>query len=444
MLNLNSQQQTIFDKYLNGENIFITGPGGTGKTYLIKAIVNHAKENKEYKVCALTGCAAILLECGATTLHAFAGVGLATGSINQVVDRVVKNKNRKQNWQKIDLLIIDEVSMLSLKLFNILDLIAKRIKKHRDKPFGGMQIIFAGDFYQLPPIGDEEDPDSCKFCFESPLWSELFPSKNQIILQTIFRQTDNKYAKILNKLRVGKMTVNGIAELQKCVGKPFLDELNPTILLPRRKDVDIINTREFSKLDRKDEKIFTMSGVDIIDLPLSKEQIANIALFTNDEKNQEIEYLANNLLAEKTLVLRKGTVVMCIANLNIESGIINGSQGIVVDFNNNNPIVKFKDGLIQEISPHIWQSEKIPGIAVKQLPLIYAWAITIHKAQGVTLDKAYIDIGEQIFECGQTYVALSRVKSLDGLYLKNFDFTKIKVNKKVQDFYNMLEITNKK
>lgn len=440
MQNLNLQQQEIFNKYLNGENIFITGPGGTGKTYLIKEIVKHAKENnKSYKVCALTGCAAILLECGATTLHAFAGVGLAAGPVNQVVDRVVKNKHRKVNWQKTDILIIDEVSMLSLKLFIILDLIAKRLKHKREIPFGGMQIIFSGDFYQLPPVGNEDDPDTTKFCFESPLWNELFELKNQIILQTIFRQTDNKYAKILNKLRVGKITTTGMTELQKCVGKPFTDEVNPTILLPRRKDVDIINTKEFNKLDNTDEKLFNMSAVDELELPLSKEQLANITLFTDQEKSQEIEYLSDNIMAEKKLVLRKGTVVMCIANLNIESGIINGSQGIVVDFKNDNPVVKFNDGIVQVIAPHIWQSEKIPGIAVKQLPLIYAWAITIHKAQGVTLDKAYIDIGNQIFECGQSYVALSRVKSLDGLYLKNFDFTKIKVNKKVQEFYTILE-----
>ena len=440
MQNLNDQQKDIFNKYLNGENIFITGPGGTGKTYLIKEIVKHAKENnKAYKVCALTGCAAILLECGATTLHAFAGVGLARGSVNQVVDRVIKNKHRKQNWQKTDILIIDEVSMLSLKLFIILDLIAKRVKHKRDIPFGGMQIIYSGDFYQLPPVGDEDDPDSTKFCFESPLWNELFTLNNQIILQTIFRQTDDKYAKILNKLRVGKISKTGINELQKCVGKPFTDEINPTILLPKRKDVDIINNKEFNKLDNTNEKIFNMLPVDELELPLSKEQLNNITLFTDKEKSQEVEYLSDNIMAEKTLVLRKGTIVMCIANLNIESGIINGSQGIVIDFKNDNPIVKFNDGMVQIITPHIWQSEKIPGIAVKQLPLIYAWAITIHKAQGVTLDKAYIDIGNQIFECGQSYVALSRVKSLYGLYLKNFDFTKIKVNKKVQNFYEILE-----
>ena len=123
-------------------------------------------------------------------------------------------------------------------------------------------------------------------------------------------------------------------------------------------------------------------------------------------------------MAEKTLSLRIGTIVMCISNLDVDAGIINGSQGIVVDFQGNNPLVKFNDGNMRVITPHIWQSEKLPAIAVQQLPIIYAWAITIRKAQGVTLDKALIDMGEQIFECGQTYVALSRIKTLEGLYLK--------------------------
>ena len=197
---LNKEQQIIFNKYIAGENIFITGPGGTGKTYLIKAIVEHAKTtSKAYKICALTGCAAILLECGATTLHAFAGVGLATGTIQQVVERVVKNRHKKLNWQKIDMLIVDEVSMLSLKLMKILDQIGRKVKK-KNKPFGGIQIIFSGDFYQLPPVGNEDDPETLQFCFETALWNETF-QQNQIELTTIFRQSDPKYVKILNRLK---------------------------------------------------------------------------------------------------------------------------------------------------------------------------------------------------------------------------------------------------
>lgn len=435
MEKLNIQQQTIVEKYLKGENLFITGPGGSGKTFLIKLIVEDAiKKQKPYKVCALTGCAAILLECGATTLHSFAGIGLANGPVNQVVERVVKNKYRKANWKNTELLIIDEVSMLSLKLFIILDLIAKRVKQKRTTPFGGMQIIFSGDFYQLPPVGNENDPDSFKFCFETPLWDELFPKKNQIMLQTIFRQTDEKYAKILNRLRVGEITKTGIEELQKCVNKKFEDNDNPTILMPLRKYADIINNKEYNKLDKTSEHTYEVKSVETID----KQNTHSI--WPDDEKLHELQSLTNSIMVDKRITLRLGSVVMCVVNLS--STIYNGSKGIVIEFKDGNPLVKFNE-ITMLITPYVWQSEKIPILGIKQLPLIHAWAITIHKSQGMTLDKVYIDLGNDIFESGQTYVALSRVKTLEGLFLKKLDISKITINKKVKMFYTNLELNHK-
>jgi len=433
-----SHQKEAFDKYIAGENIFITGPGGAGKTYTIKEIVNHAIANgKEYRVCALTGCAAVLLMCGAITLHAFAGIGLANGKIEEVVDKVLKNRHKRPNWNKTDILIVDEVSMLSLKIFKILDLIARKIKKKPNVPFGGIQLIFSGDFYQLPPVGDKDDPESMQFCFETPLWNETFKPENQIQFKTIYRQTDQKYVKILNNIRVGKITKSTIALLTECTQKTYTDESQPTILLPRRRDADIINYTKLNKLDSKTERMYKTTVVDEIELPLTSIQIDNLSLFTDKEKSYELQYLSENIMAEKEIRLRIGTIVMCVANLNLDSPtpIVNGSQGIIIGFEGDYPLVKFNNGLIQVINPHIWNSEKLPGIAIKQVPLIYAWAITIHKAQGLSLDRALIDIGAQIFECGQTYVALSRIKSLEGLYLKGFDYTKIKINKKVHMFY---------
>jgi len=433
-----TEQKDAFDKYIAGENVFITGPGGAGKTHVIKQIVEHATINeKVFKVCALTGCAAVLLMCGAITLHAFAGIGLATGTIDQVVDKVVKNRYKRSNWQKIDILIVDEVSMLSLKIFKILDIIARKIKKKPNVPFGGIQLIFSGDFYQLPPVGNIDDPESISFCFETPLWNETFKLENQIQFKTIFRQTDSKYIKILNKIRVGKITKSTIALLTECTEKTYTEETQPTILLPRRRDADIINSTKLNKLDEKTEKIYKTTIVSETDLSLTPQQIQNFTLFTDKEKDYERHYLIENIMAEKEIRLRIGTIVMCIANIIVDSPtpIVNGSQGIVIDYINNYPIVKFNNGIIQTISPHIWNSERLPGIAIKQIPLIHAWAITIHKAQGLSLDRAIIDIGTQVFECGQTYVALSRIKSLDGLYLTGFNYKKIKVNNKVHAFY---------
>lgn len=446
MTNINSEikdypteQKLAYDKYIAGENIFITGPGGTGKTHIIKDIVEHAKNNnKAYRVCALTGCAAVLLMCGAITVHSFAGIGLASGTIDDVVDKVLKNKYKIQNWKKIDILIIDEVSMLSLKIFKILDIIARKIKKKPHIPFGGIQLIFSGDFYQLPPVGDKDDPESTQFCFETPLWNETFPKENQIEFKTMFRQSDPKYIKILNNIRRGKITNSTVEILTECTKKICTEDTCPTILLPRKQDADIINHEQLNKLDVMTEKIYKTEVVPEEELSLTSLEIINLTLFTDNEKEFERNYLADNIMAEKEIKLRISSYVMCIANINLESPtpIINGSQGIITEYVGEYPLVKFNNGATQIMTPHIWNSERIPGIAIKQVPLIYAWAITIHKAQGLSLDKALIDVGKQIFECGQTYVALSRIKSLEGLYLKGFDYKKIKINKKVHEFYN--------
>ena len=377
----------------------------------------------------MTGCAAVLLNCKANTLHSWAGIGLARGSINDVVSRVIKSKFRRKNWNSIELLIIDEVSMLSEKLFIILDTIAKIIKKNQ-KPFGGIQIIFAGDFHQLPPIGEDDDEKSINFCFESELFDLTF--KNQILLKTIFRQKDPKYQKILSEIRTGKLKSSSLKILNKYIRDPEPDMLiKPPILLAKRKNVDYINQTELSKLEIVGKE-YNLKEHNQDDEEKNK--------FTNEDKNYELRYLKNNILAEEKLVLKVGAQVMCIANIDIEgtNAIVNGSQGIVIDIKDDLPIVKFKNGEIRIIKEHLWKSEIIAGIGIKQIPLIHAWAITIHKAQGLTLESAQIDIGQNIFECGQTYVALSRLVSLEGLYLIAFCPSKIKLYKKVIEFYEKL------
>ena len=429
-MNLSKEQELVFEKYINGENLFITGVGGTGKTKIIQLIANDAKEKeKKFQVCAMTGCAAVLLNCKANTLHSWAGIGLARGSINDVISRVIKSKFRRKNWNSIELLIIDEVSMLSEKLFIILDTIAKIIKKNQ-KPFGGIQIIFAGDFHQLPPIGEEDDEKSINFCFESDLFDLTF--KNQILLKTIFRQKDPKYQKILSEIRTGKLKSSSLKILNKYIRDPEPDMLiKPPILLAKRKNVDYINQTELSKLEIVGKE-YNLKEHNQDDEEKNK--------FTNEDKNYELRYLKNNILAEEKLVLKVGAQVMCIANIDIEgtNAIVNGSQGIVIDIKDDLPVVKFKNGEIRIIKEHLWKSEIIPGIGIKQIPLIHAWAITIHKAQGLTLESAQIDIGQNIFECGQTYVALSRLVSLEGLYLIAFCPSKIKLYKKVIEFYEKL------
>ena len=449
------EQQICFDKYIKGENLFITGPGGTGKSFLIKNIVNDAEEKKKIiKVCALTGCAAILLQCKATTLHMFSGIGIANKKNSEIVEELFTKKRHKlKNWKGLEILIIDEVSMMSLKILLLLDLIARKFYK-KNIPFGGVQVIFTGDFYQLSPVCsnccDKEKEDSM-YCFEHELWNQLFTKENQIVLKTIFRQNDEKLLKVLKYVRKGQITPSTKAVLaSRIFDSQELDLIKKekvlTILSPIKRDVEHINAKEYLKLASMDKEIvYELAYVDLNAKnndrasDIFSDNMLALLLKSNEHLKRDYDFLAANILAEKTLRLKIGTQVMCIVNLTLcgELQIANGSQGIIVGFNEHNlPYVKFnnsKDHIL--IDYYIWKSETNKSVGLSQIPLIYSWAITIHKAQGLTLENAIIDIGSNIFAYGQTYVALSRLKSLDGLYLTSFDYSKIKCNPLVKEFY---------
>jgi ATP-dependent DNA helicase PIF1 len=449
------EQQICFDKYIKGENLFITGPGGTGKSFLIKNIVNDAEEKKKIiKVCALTGCAAILLQCKATTLHMFSGIGIANKKNSEIVEELFTKKRHKlKNWKGLEILIIDEVSMMSLKILLLLDLIARKFYK-KNIPFGGVQVIFTGDFYQLSPVCsnccDKEKEDSM-YCFEHELWNQLFTKENQIVLKTIFRQNDEKLLKVLKYVRKGQITPSTKAVLaSRIFDSQELDFIKKekvlTILSPIKRDVEHINAKEYLKLDKSfPEVVYELAYVDLNAKnndrasDIFSDNMLALLLKSNDHLKREYDFLAANILAEKTLRLKIGTQVMCIVNLTLcgELQIANGSQGIIVGFNEHNlPYVKFnnsKDHIL--IDYYIWKSETNKSVGLSQIPLIYSWAITIHKAQGLTLENAIIDIGSNIFAYGQTYVALSRLKSLEGLYLTSFDYSKIRCNPMVKEFY---------
>ena len=450
-MELTNEQDYAFNKYLNKENIFVTGPGGSGKSLFIKHIVEHADNNGiDIHVCAMTGCAAILLECGAKTLHSWGGFGLAKGDVNIISNTIADNKYKRKNWQKVKILIVDEISMLSYKLFELIDLTARKTRKNTTI-FGGIQVIFCGDFFQLPPVSNYDDPLSSKFCFEHPLFDQVFPNNNKIEFTHIFRQKDPLYTKILNRIRIGKISTKNIITLQECIGKTYDPDhhIRPTIIHPLKNPVENINNESLERLSGE-EHIFNMK-YDLLDKDtLSSEQKEKCIYVTQKQIDIEYKMLENNINCLKSIKLKVGAQVMCIANLDLDkrdTPICNGSQGIIVNFNTEtgNPIVKFNNGLVKHVPHHSWVSDNIPHLCISQIPLILAWAVTIHKVQGTTINLAEIDIGSGVFECGQTYVALSRVTDLNGLYLKSFNPSKIKVNTKVQKFYEkMASISNGK
>jgi ATP-dependent DNA helicase PIF1 len=429
-MDFSPEQQAVFDAYLTGKNVFVTGPGGTGKSHLIRAIYKDAVAmGKCIQVCALTGCAAILLNCNAKTVHSWAKIGLGNGSPDAILQKIQKFKKTKP-WLSTNLLIVDEVSMMSMKIFELLDYLGQKIRKS-SRPFGGIQVIFSGDFFQLPPVPDRDDADTGKFCFESARWSATFDC--QIELKTNFRQSDGEFARILNQIRVGKLYKSGYEMLKERVGMDASGSLvKPIKLFPRKYSVDTINQAEMSKIG-DDEQVFKATLVkDGLDPKIPAETIA-----------EEEAYLRKNALCEDEVRLKKGAQVMCIANVDMDvARICNGSVGVIMEFvatpSGSFPLVKFNNGVERVMVRHCWPSENIEGLALAQVPLILAWAVTIHKSQGATLDLMEIDIGSNVFEYGQTYVGLSRARSLEGLYIKSFAPEKIKVNPKVQAFYERM------
>lgn len=439
-MQLSNNQQYAYELFKQGKNIFITGPGGSGKTFLIKKFVEWAKlHKKKLEVCALTGCAAVLLQCNARTIHSWAGIGLANKDNDMIIDNVLKTKYKCKNWLKTDILVIDEVSMMSKKIFDLLNKLGKVIRKNYFKPFGGIQVIFSGDFYQLPPVGTLGDRDTEMFCFESDDWDNTFYKTIQ--LSKIYRQNDNTYAKILNQIRIGKITKSSYNILKDKLDEQYEQEIGkPTVLLPKKRMVDLINFNEFNKLDKTTVHDYLLKNVDYID-DLGKKELQERNRYSKSAIDYEYQYLSKTIMPEQHIKLAIGTHVMYVVNANFdgENPLVNGTQGVVIGFRGELPIIKFRNNHIKTIAPHVWKSELIPGIGVSQIPLIYSWAITIHKAQGLTLDYAEVNAGNDIFESGQTYVALSRIKTLAGLNLTGFDINKIKINKKVKDFYKSLE-----
>jgi ATP-dependent DNA helicase PIF1 len=432
-------QEEAFGQFQLRKNLFITGAGGTGKTTLIHRMTDYlSTRDISYKVCALTGCAALLLGQKATTFHSWAGVGLSRGTVEECVAAVMKNKFTQMRIRKTKVLFVDEISMMSKKLFDIFYEIVSTLNPR-------MQIIFTGDFFQLPPVGNASDPDTSAFCFESAHWFAIFPAECHLELTHIYRQNDPVYIDLLQSVRVGNITETQIELLRSKVSTtaPDLEQTGgvvPPKLYSIKRQVDTYNYMTFSNLEGEVreytyEALINLTCWNDTGVPLAREVLAECARLSPAAKEYEIGNILSLANCREKISLKVGCVVMLTMNIDLENGLCNGSQGVVMSFAENGyPLIKFKT-CTQIVAPIVWQSDNYPSLGIRMMPLILSWAVTIHKIQGTTLENAVMDLGNTVFEYGQVYVALSRVKSLDGLFLEGFNPKKIKANPKVVEFY---------
>lgn len=449
METLNREQRAAYEAIMNGDTILLTGPGGSGKSHLLSVVFDDytPKTGRKMAITAMTGCAALLLgpRMKAKTLHSWAAVGLAKDPVNVLIKNIRKSSWALKRWLGTDCLVIDEVSMMTPEFLEMLNEIGKRIRKS-EEPFGGIQVIFVGDFYQLPPVNKTQDEKNLKFAFESPLWPEIV--KKVCVLKMNMRQSDPVFQELLIEARAGCLSETSIELLKGRMGLPWKEQLiRPTLLFSRKAEVDYVNDTNLKKLKGP----FYSYKAQTVFLP-----IAATKGYTN--RDPHVLAVIDKMDRDSTycveLKLAVGAQVMLLWNRDADGGLVNGSRGVVVGFEKVNPEdltdeekgvglewpqVKFMNGKTETIEPHSWDCESLDGVRRMQIPLALAYAVTIHKSQGATLDSALIDIGPTTFECGQAYVALSRVRALDSLYIWELDPSAFKVHPRVREFYRTLE-----
>ncbi len=439
---LTEEQQRALDLLREGKNVFLTGPGGTGKSYFIEQVRRQlGSEEKKIATTALTGCAAILLGHGAKTLHSWAGIGLGKGTVGEIVKGIRSNRRVAINWLTTNILIIDEISMMPADLFDKLNEVAKIIRKSTE-PFGGLQVLLVGDFYQLPPISD--GPGEAKFAFEGTAWNSVV--HETVVLNQIHRQAEETFRDMLGRVRVGAASEGDIALLRSRLGLDWQSlEIRPTLLFSRRAMVDKINAVNLGKLEGevmiwKAKTLFVGTAGSS---HLGESQLRGGPKLSMEELERAVATFDRDGPYDETLQLKLRAQVMLTVNLDLDHGLVNGSRGVIVGFDTRGaeplPVVLFKNGLKETVGRHSWYLDDYQQVVRSQLPLRLAWAGTIHKAQGATLDCALVDIGKSTFEYGQAYVALSRVKSLDSLYVYEFAEGAIRAHPRVRVFYGEIK-----
>ena len=395
-------QTDALDMLKTGANVFLTGEPGAGKSHTVREYVKYLQSHGvTVALTASTGIAATHI--GGMTIHSWSGLGIRKYVSRRDCKELATNSALAKRVRGASVLVIDEISMLEAAMLDAIDLICREVR-NIELPFGGLQVVFVGDFFQLPPVSRQGEAPA-RFSFSARAWADAAPTVCYLSEQ--YRQDDPTFLEVLSALRRGTIADDHVAHLH--ARRTPSDDKDITKLYSHNADVDHINAAKLRTLLGK-EKTYKM---------------------TTSGSPKLVEQMMRGCLSPEKLTLKIGARVMFTRNNPIE-GFVNGSMGDVVDFDGETkyPVVQMASGRVVTVQPGMWSIDGDGGAPIamlRQLPLRLAWAMTVHKSQGMTLDKAYIDLG-QAFAYGQGYVALSRVKSLNGLFLGGLNARALEVD----------------
>lgn len=439
-MSLNKVQLHALEAVKLGQSIFLTGSPGTGKSFVLKHIIDYLKSiNKDYAVTSSTGCSAILIN--GQTIHSYLGMGIGNTPVDKIVLGLMKNKMKYQKLCDLRTLILDEVSMINDSTLNNISAILQKIKSEK-KPFGGVQMILVGDFCQLAPV-------SGSFCFTSESWNDLRPVCIQ--LKELIRQKDDHvFQDILQEVRFGKCCKKTFDILKK-LNSTIFENITPTKLYSLNVDVQSINDCEYQKkyLKKNGIPVSKAKIIQCFPIVLDNDIDCDMQLLTIDNHNSDIDvYRYNALTNDKTIKtqdytidLFKGLQVMVTRNINFETGLINGTLGTIISISPSSVCIEDEKGKRHMIYYHTCTNENTKTY-VKFMPIKMAYALSIHKSQGTTLDAVEIDGSTYIFASGQLYTALSRAKNLSSVKILNLDKNSFICDNLVKKFYENMVTDN--
>ncbi len=400
-------QEKALKQLKSGENTFLSGGAGTGKSFLIKHF-HKTLDPKAFPILASTGAASVLV--GGRTFHSFFGLGILEGGVEKTVEKALGNKRLVKRLQKVQGVIIDEVSMLSSEVLQAAEEIS-RLARSKDSPWGGLQVIVVGDFAQLPPVTRGQAQKD--WAFLDPVWQ--FSDFKLSLLREQTRCKDKDYMEILEEVREGRVTDRVKSYLDSKLDEISVD-VDLTRLFPRKNMVSDFNNQKLEEIE--------------------SEEVVIESVYSGAQRF--VDRLTKMAPVPPQLRIKVGAYVMTLQN-DPKGRFVNGSTGYVKEISNNSLILELVSGKIVEVEKTSFSMLDAEGETVATLtnfPVNLAWSTTIHKSQGQTLDKVYVDL-RRLWEPGQAYVALSRIQEGEGLYLRGWDPSSIKADHEVLKFYEV-------